>query len=80
MHDKDYLHIKKWYFVSKIVLTYCEKKMFKGLRKTFEIRGWRQEFPNILRSIEKFIQTEKGISTIFETEWFFYLFLEVSQI
>ena len=27
--------IDKWYFVTKIVLTYCE-------RKAFEIRGWRQ--------------------------------------
>ena len=32
---------KEWYFVSKIVLTYCEKKMFLWSRKTFEIRGWR---------------------------------------
>ena len=22
-----------WYFVSKVVLTYCDKKLFKGLRK-----------------------------------------------
>ena len=26
-----------WYFVTKIVLTYCEKKLFS--RKTFKIRG-----------------------------------------
>ena len=31
--------LEKWYFVSKIVLTYCEKKIFISLRKTFEIRG-----------------------------------------
>ena len=30
---------KKWYFVTKIVLTYYEKKLFQGARKTFEIRG-----------------------------------------
>ena len=30
-----------WYFVTKIVLTYCEKKMFYLSRKPFEIRGWR---------------------------------------
>ena len=29
----------QWYFVTKIVLTYCEKKMFYCSRKTFEIRG-----------------------------------------
>ena len=27
--------------VSKIVLTFCEKKMFLWLRKTYEIRGWK---------------------------------------
>ena len=35
---------EKWYFVAKIVLTYCEKKMFLWSGKTFEIRGWRQFF------------------------------------
>ena len=29
----------KWFFVAKIVLTYCEKKLFKLSKKTFEIRG-----------------------------------------
>ena len=32
---------KKWYFVSKFVLTYCEKKLLKWLRKTIEIQSWR---------------------------------------
>ena len=49
-HAKFYLHAicidlliswQDWYFVTKIVLTYCEKKLFKWSRKTFEIRGWR---------------------------------------
>ena len=31
----------KWYFVSKIVLTYSEKESFKWFVKTFKIRGWR---------------------------------------
>ena len=31
----------KWYFLTQIVLTYCEKKLFWWSRKTFEIRGWR---------------------------------------
>ena len=34
-------HKYKWYFVTKIVLTYCEKNLFYWSRKTFEIRGWR---------------------------------------
>ena len=28
------------YFVTKFVLTYCEKKLFLWLRNFFEIRGW----------------------------------------
>ena len=38
-----------WYFFIKIVLTYCEKKLFWWLRKTFEIRGWR---PRIRKDFE----------------------------
>ena len=39
----------KLYFVIKIVITYCEKKMLKWLRKTFEFRGWR---PRICKIFE----------------------------
>ena len=39
------------YFVTKIVLAYCEKKLFYWSRKTFEIRGWRPK--------EEFIKTVK---------------------
>ena len=28
----------KWYFVTKIFLTYCEKKLFQRSRKTFELQ------------------------------------------
>ena len=37
---------KQWYFVTKIVQTYCEKKLFLG---KLEIRGWR---PRIHKKIE----------------------------
>ena len=40
---------QKWHFVTKIVLTYCEKKLFWWSRKTFEIRGQR---PNICKNFE----------------------------
>ena len=30
--------MKAWYFVTKIVLTYCERKLFFWLRKTFKIQ------------------------------------------
>ena len=43
----------KWYFVTKIVLTYCEKKCSSGQEK--EADG--QEF---LRPPQQFIQTVKG--------------------
>ena len=50
-----------WYIVTKIVLTYCEKKLFYWLRKTFEIlRLKAREFSKILRSLKQFIQTVKG--------------------
>ena len=29
-----FFHNDSWYFVKKVVLTYCEKKLFKCLRKT----------------------------------------------
>ena len=32
--------LKKWYFVTKIVVTYYEKKLFSWLRESFEIRGF----------------------------------------
>ena len=34
-------HNEKLYFVWKIVVTFCEKKLFYWSRKTFEIWGWR---------------------------------------
>ena len=51
----------KWYFVNKIVLTYCEKKKCSSDGETelkFDVEG--QEFANVLRSLEQFIQTVKG--------------------
>jgi hypothetical protein len=49
------------YFVTKIVLIYCEKKNHSSDREfflKFEAEG--REFSKILRSLEKFIQTVKG--------------------
>ena len=55
----------------KIVLV-IEKTLLK-----FQTEG--QEFAKFLRSIEQFIRTVKGKKrTIFETECFFDIFLEVS--
>ena len=60
----------QWYFVTKIVLTFCEKKMFSWLRKickVFEITG--TICSNSERS-EHFLVTK----------CFFDLFLEVSHV
>ena len=68
--------IINWYFVSKIVLTNnCSSDREKLLK--FETEG--REFAKILRLLERFIQAVK-VSTFFETEYSFNLFLEVSQI
>ena len=71
---------KIWYFVTKIVLTYCEKKLFQWSRKTFKIRGWR---PRIYKNFEitRTICSNSEMSEqILVTECFFNLFLEISHI
>ena len=42
--------IQNWYFVSKIVFTNCEKKLFSWSRKSFEIRNWRPRICNIFET------------------------------
>ena len=52
---------KNWYFVTKIVLTYCDKKIVLLIEKNvckFEAEG--REFAIFLRSLEQFIQTVNG--------------------
>ena len=50
---------KKLHFVTKIALTYCEKKMFKLLKKLLKFEAEGREFSKFLRSLEQFIQTVK---------------------
>ena len=64
---QNFFSITKWYFVTKIVLTYCEKKLFEWSRNNFEIT--RTIYSNSERS-EQFLVTE----------CIFNLFLEVSLI
>ena len=70
--------LKQWYFVTKIVLTYREKKLFQWSRKTFEIRGWRicKNF-EIARTI---CSNSERSEQFLVTECFFNLFLDVSYI
>ena len=51
---------KKWYFVTKIVLTYCEKNCSSDGEKLLKFHAEGQEFAKFLRSLEQFIQTVKG--------------------
>ena len=51
---------ENWYFVTKIVLTYCEKKLFSDREKLLKLEAEGQEFVKLLRSLEQFIQTVKG--------------------
>ena len=51
----------KWYFVTKIVLTYFEKKKCSSDRaKNLKLEAEVREFAKFLRSLEQFIQTVKG--------------------
>ena len=48
------VHKYKWYFVTKIVLTYCEKN--------FEAEGWGFEI--FFEITKQFFQTEKGKNNV----------------
>ena len=47
----------KWYFISKIVLTYCEKNCSSDREKLLKFETEGRES---LRSLEQFIQTVTG--------------------
>ena len=48
------------YFVTKIVLTYFEKKCCSDQEKFLKFEAEGREFAKILRSLEQFVQTVKG--------------------
>ena len=52
--------VEEWYFVSKIVLTNCEKNCSSDREKLLKFEAEGQEFANFLRSQEQFIQTVKA--------------------
>ena len=49
-----------WYFVFKIVLTNIKKKCSSVREFFLKFQAEGQEFAKFLRSLEQFIQTEKG--------------------
>ena len=52
--------VEEWYFVSKIVLTYCEKNCSSDREKLLKFEAEGQELAKFLRPLEQFIQTVKG--------------------
>ena len=60
--EKKEIEIEKWYFVTEIILTYCEENFFSDREKLLKFEAEGQEFAKFLRSLEKFIQTVKGQS------------------
>ena len=52
--------VEQWYFVTKIVLTYCEKKCSSDQEKLLKFEAEGQEFAKFLRLLEQFIRTMKG--------------------
>ena len=72
------IHIEQeWYFVTKIVLIYCEKKIVLVIENNFLFEAEGQEFSIFLRSLEQFIQTGKGQNNFWYYRMFFNLFLEI---
>ena len=54
------IHGQKWYFFTKIVLTYCEKNCSSDREKLLKFEAEGQEFAKCLRSLEQFVQTVEG--------------------
>ena len=51
---------KKLCCVTKIVVTYCAKKLFTNPGKLLKFKAEGQEFAKLLRSLQQFIQAVKG--------------------
>ena len=49
-----------WCFVTKILLTYCEKKRSSDREKLLKFKTEGKKFEIFLRSLEKCFQTVKG--------------------
>ena len=63
---------EKWYFVTKIVLTYCEKKNCScDGENVLKFKAEGREFAKFLGSLEQFIQTIFGNSAFLTCFWRF---------
>ena len=69
-----------WYFVTKIVLTYYEKKNCSSdWEKVLKFVTEGQEFAKFWRSLEQFVRTMKGKNNFLVTECFFNLFQKYNK-
>ena len=69
---------KQWYFVAKIILTYCKKNCSSDQKKLLKFEAEGREFAKFLRSLEHYSNSERA-EQFLVTECFFNLFLEVSH-
>ena len=70
-----------WYFVTKTVLTYCEKKICSSdQEKLLKFVAEGQEFAKVLGSLEQFIKNSEKTEQFLVTECFHNSFMEVSQL
>ena len=71
--------IQNWYFVSKIVLTFCEKKCSSDLEKKMKSEVEGREFAKTIE-MTRTIYSNGERSEQFLKHCFFNLFMEISQI
>ena len=73
------VQFKNWYFVPKIVLTYCEEKNVQVIKKNF----WNSRLKRICKHFvitRTIYSNSERPEEFLVMEWFFNLFLEVSRI
>ena len=62
---------KKWYFVTKIVFVYCEKKCSSDRKKLLKFTAMAEIFQKFWdQYLKQFIQTVKGQSNFWEQNAF----------
>ena len=62
--------MQQWYFVTKIVLTYCEKKCSIDREKLLKFKAEGREFAKNFKSLEQFFQTVKGQNNFWQENAF----------
>ena len=73
-------NIHQWYFVTKIFLTYCEKKIVVVIKKNFWNWGSRPRICKNFKIPRTIYSNSERSEQFLVTECFFNLFLEVSHI